>query len=81
MPPTIDLAILSTGQLLSYLQAARRCGGHYSPYESGGPSITIEEIKAELATRPHIPNRAERKQRQRLRQRAGRGRADDPRLW
>lgn len=49
-----------TRVLLDYLKHARACGGWYSPWDSD-TGYTIEELKAELATRPHVPNKAEAK--------------------
>jgi len=50
-----------TRQLLKWLKRARH-GGLYSPCEQApGTFLSIEEIKAELATREHIPNKAEAK--------------------
>lgn len=55
-----DLPNLSTKTLLRYLDVARESGYGYNPYHwSNSPSreITIEEIKAELAKRPHVHNK------------------------
>lgn len=49
-----------TRQLLNWLRGARACGGSYSPCdEAPGTFLSIEALKAELATREHIPNKAE----------------------
>lgn len=62
---------LSTRELLSLLAAARRCGGRYYPSgeEGQGECLTVAELKAELATREHVPNKMESKL---LRQQAAR---------
>lgn len=54
-----DLKNLHTKVLLSYLDRARKFGGSYDPTENGGPCISIEDIKKELETRPHISNKKE----------------------
>lgn len=49
-----------TRQLLNWLRSARACGGFYSPCDKApGTFIPFAAIKAELATREHIPNKAE----------------------
>lgn len=49
-----------TRQLLNWLQRARRCGGGYSPCDQApGTFLSVTALKAELATREHIPNKAE----------------------
>jgi hypothetical protein len=49
-----------TRVLLKWLRSARACGGSFSPCEeSPGTFLSIEALKAELATREHIPNKAE----------------------
>ena len=49
-----------TRELLGWLRAARACGGSYSPCdESLGTFLSIEDLKGELATREHIPRKAE----------------------
>lgn len=52
-----------TRKLLGWLRRARACGnGSYSPCDQApGTFISIEALKAELATREHIPNKAEAK--------------------
>lgn len=63
----IDLDRIHTKVLLGWLAAARRCGGSVDPYHDGSGSSTIvaarrvsvDELKTELATREHIPNREE----------------------
>lgn len=55
-----DLLNLPTRILLSYLDGARASGqGGYDPTGnwSGAPTISIEDIKAELAKRPHVHNK------------------------
>lgn len=46
-----------TKQLLAMLSSSRMRGLGY--YSSGGICITEEEIKDELANRPHVPNKIE----------------------
>ncbi len=55
-----DLNNLSTRELLQYLDWARKFNGWYSPFDNG-TGYTTDEIKAVLATREHIPNKAEAK--------------------
>ena len=55
-----DLAELTTKELLDYLKWSRKFNGIYSPWDGPG-GYTTTEIKAVLATREHVPNRAERK--------------------
>lgn len=53
-----------TTELLDWLRGAHRCGGiGYDPLDNHSPYyLDIDEIKAELATRPHIPNKVESKE-------------------
>lgn len=53
-----------TKVLKQYLDGARKCGGWWSPCGDGSSSFgfTFDEIKAELDTRPHIPNKKESKE-------------------
>lgn len=51
----------STRQLLGFLDSARACGIGYDPTECGCYFLTIEQLKEELATREHIPNKRESK--------------------
>lgn len=55
-----DLNVLTTRELLDYLDCARQFGGFYSPWDGPG-GYTIDQIKDVLATREHIPNKAESK--------------------
>jgi hypothetical protein len=48
----------NTKKLLSYLEHARACGFSYSPFD-GDVYFSIEDIKAVLATREHMPNKKE----------------------
>lgn len=48
---------MKTKELLSLLKTARACGGSYIDCIE----ITIEQIKNELATREHVPNKIEAK--------------------
>ena len=55
---------LTTRELLDYLKQCRKFNGSYSPWDYGD-GYTMAQIKAVLATREHIPNKAEsRKKRQ-----------------
>jgi hypothetical protein len=49
-----------TRELLRMLNDARPSGFYWVDYPSG-PKYSVEDIKAELATREHIPNKAEAK--------------------
>ncbi|MCA1026980.1 hypothetical protein LCM23_12840 [Cytobacillus kochii] len=61
------LKTLHTKELLRLLHSARHCGGSYNPFYENGYAFqgskwyTIDEIKKELATREHIPNKEEAK--------------------
>lgn len=83
----IDLKKVPTRLLLDWLKRARACGGgnypdaSYSPCdESPGTFVSIEELKVELATRPHIPNKKEGKAPRRAASFAARGRSPRPKL-
>jgi hypothetical protein len=54
------LKSLHTWQLMYYLKRARRLNGLYRPWD-GHRGYTVEQIKEVLATREHIPNKAERR--------------------
>lgn len=77
-----DLKSLHTRVLKIYLDKARKCGGYYDPGWSGYGTmrpIYIDQIKAELATRPHIPRAKDRadahtKRNKMKKDRGGRGR-------
>ncbi len=57
-----DLKNLHTSVLLGYLATARACGcGGVDPTGNCNEHITIDEIKKELATREHLPNKVEAK--------------------
>ena len=78
-PPVADM---STRELLGLLARIRRVGGWYTPYDhhSVSPGYYAEEVKAELARRPHVPTGAEAKQVRRERALTrSHGRADKPR--
>lgn len=61
------LKTLHTKELLGLLQSARKCGGGYNLFYDSGYAFegskwyTIDEIKEELATREHVPNKSERR--------------------
>lgn len=61
-----------TKVLLSWLKSARACGGWWSPCGDSGSNFgyTTAELKAELAKRPHVPNKQESRQ---IRQRKAKG--------
>ena len=62
-----------TRQLLGWLRRARACGGRYSPCEQApGTFLSITALKAELATREHIPNKAESRARRQAAAKRGR---------
>lgn len=50
-----ELKTMTTHMLLNMLQ------GHRSGYDYGSPQFSVEEIKAELRHRPHIPTKSEKK--------------------
>lgn len=56
-----DLTKIHTKVLLDWLNHARKCGGSYSPSGTYVDVFSIDELKAELATREHIPNKEEAK--------------------
>lgn len=69
---TDDLRQVPTRLLLSWLKRSRGAGqSGYSPNYPYPPFFTTEQIKAECATRGHIPNKAEGKILRRLQQKAG----------
>lgn len=68
--PLSDLKKYHTKVLLYMLNISRKCGGWYSICGYGGHGYTTEQLKIELATREHIPNKLESR---RIRQRAARG--------
>ena len=61
--PTEYLKGLHTRQLLAHLQKCRVFHGRYDVLENdySGWEVTTEQVKAELATREHIPNKIEAK--------------------
>jgi len=61
---------LSTKELLSLLQSARACGGSYCLSSNDSTDFTTDEIKSELLTREHVPNKPEAKA---IRQQKARG--------
>lgn len=57
-----ELRRRSTRELLLYLNYARAFGGWFSPCDSSSSyGFFYDDIKAELATRPHIPGKLEAK--------------------
>lgn len=52
---------MPTRKLLQYLNSARGCGGSFDPTDCGCYYITVKQLKDELATREHIPNKKESK--------------------
>jgi hypothetical protein len=71
--PVEYLKSLHTKQILAIRDAIYRVSGinrydipeteaGYDPFDSGGRCwVTLAEVKAELALRPHVPNKAEAK--------------------
>lgn len=51
---------LTTRELLNYLKRSRKFRGFYSPCDDG-VGYSSEQIKKVLATREHLPNKAEAK--------------------
>lgn len=61
----IDLKKVPTRQLLTWLRKARAVGGWYTPGDHKDPhsrGATINQLKAELSTREHVPNKRESKE-------------------
>lgn len=58
---------MSTRLLLNYLQRCRKVGGVWSDSYPYGGGLDIEDIKRELAKRPHIPKGPEAKRLRRQR--------------
>lgn len=56
-----ELKKYHTKQLIKILNVARACGGYYSPYDDNSNGFTFDQIKDELATREHVPNKIEAK--------------------
>ena len=55
-----DIHQAPTRQLMEWLRMARACGGWWSPCDShSGYGYKFDDIKAELDTREHIPNKKE----------------------
>ncbi len=57
----MNLKKIHTKTLLKWQKKARTCGGSYDPTGNHETAITIDDIKAELDTREHIPNKKEAK--------------------
>lgn len=57
----IDLTQYHTRELLAMLNRSRKFNGSYCIGDGYLSCISADEIKAELATREHIPNNAEAK--------------------
>lgn len=58
------LKSIETRQLMSWRERAYACGGSYTPFDHKSNSamiFSIDDIKAELNTREHIPNKKEAK--------------------
>jgi hypothetical protein len=58
------LKSIETRQLMSWRERAYACGGYYTPFNHHSNSamiFSIDDIKAELSTREHIPNKKEAK--------------------
>ena len=58
-----DLSNIHTTQLLKLLQFTRKTHGRYELYRAGDIATVVyyDDLKSELATRKHIPNKLERK--------------------
>ena len=62
-----------TRELKQMLDSARACGGWYSPSgDSSGWGYTFADLKAEMDTREHLPNKKEGKELRRAASRKGR---------
>ena len=59
----MNLSKIPTRRLLNYLNHARACGGSYDITNNhcSDMVVSIDELKAELVTREHIPNKKEAK--------------------
>lgn len=58
------LKSIETRQLMSWRERAYACGGNYTPFNPHSNTamfFSIEDLKAELSTREHIPNKKEAK--------------------
>lgn len=61
-----------TKQLLDLLQSCRRCNGHYDMIGDNSPyMVTTAQVKAELATREHVPTKQESKEIRKAKKKAG----------
>ena len=56
-----DLSKEPTKVLLKWLRYSHKMGLGYNPTDDGKNFISKEELKKELATREHIPNKQEAK--------------------
>jgi len=57
------LKLQHTKVLMQILKSCRKCGdgyGFYHPYDDNC-AVTLDQAKAELATREHVPNKQEAK--------------------
>ena len=72
------LSTVPTRRLLACLKAARVDGCYFLGEYGYGPSVSFDEIKAELAKREHVPNKLESKLSRKRRKKHGssRGRRD-----
>ncbi len=63
-PPVDEM---STRELLGLLDKIRKVGGWYSPFDAHGSlGYGLDEVKAELAKRPHVPTGVEAKKLRRM---------------
>ncbi|HET8688688.1 MAG TPA: hypothetical protein VFM18_18895 [Methanosarcina sp.] len=58
--PAEYLKTLHTRQLMAIRQKCHKFNGYYDICENNSPCVvTISQVKAELATREHVPNKHE----------------------
>lgn len=77
--PEVHLAAQDTKLLMSYLDGCRKYQGQFDILgDNSGCVVTIDQVKAALEGRPHIPNKLEAKALRRIMAKTGMS-ADDVR--
>lgn len=75
--PEAHLKALSTRELLVYLSQTQKFVGYYDVFgDHSGCVVTRQQVKDELSTRPHIPNKPEAKALRRIMAQTGMSEAD-----
>ena len=70
--PVVHLKACTTGELQKYLDGVRQFNGQYDILgENSGCVVTNEQVKAEMSTRPHVPNKNEAKALRRIMSQTG----------